>query len=48
MTPLRRRMIDALVLHGKAARTQEAYARKRLMLARSRNWRGTTGAARTR
>ena len=25
MTPLRQRMLDALVLHGKAARTQEAY-----------------------
>ncbi|MFN7571086.1 MAG: tyrosine-type recombinase/integrase [Betaproteobacteria bacterium] len=25
MTPLRRKMIDALVLHGKAARTQESY-----------------------
>ena len=25
MTPLRQRMFDALVLHGKAARTQQAY-----------------------
>lgn len=25
MTPLRQRMLDALVLHGKAARTQQAY-----------------------
>jgi site-specific recombinase XerD len=34
MTPLRRRMIDALVLHGKAARTQEAYVGAVAQLAR--------------
>lgn len=34
MTPLRRRMIDALVLHGKAARTQEAYVAAVAHLAR--------------
>lgn len=34
MTPLRRRMIDALVLHGKAARTQEAYVSAVAQLAR--------------
>lgn len=34
MTPLRRRMIDALVLHGKAARTQEAYVSAIAQLAR--------------
>jgi len=30
MTPLRQRMLDALVLHGKAARTQEAYIDQRI------------------
>lgn len=34
MTPLRRRMLDALVLHGKAARTQEAYISAVAQLAR--------------
>lgn len=34
MTPLRQRMIDALVLHGKAARTQEAYVSAVAHLAR--------------
>ncbi len=34
MTPLRQRMIDALVLHGKAARTQEAYVAAVAHLAR--------------
>jgi len=34
MTPLRRRMIDALVLHGKAARTQESYIGAVAQLAR--------------
>lgn len=34
MTPLRQRMIDALVLHGKAARTQEAYVGAVAQLAR--------------
>ena len=34
MTPLRQRMIDALVLHGKAARTQEAYIAAVAQLAR--------------
>jgi site-specific recombinase XerD len=34
MTPLRRRMLDALVLHGKATRTQEAYISAVAQLAR--------------
>ena len=34
MTPLRRRMIDALILHGKAARTQESYVGAVAQLAR--------------
>ena len=34
MTPLRRRMLDALVLHGKAKRTQEAYISAVAQLAR--------------
>ena len=34
MTPLRQRMLDALVLHGKAARTQEAYIEAVAKLAR--------------
>lgn len=34
MTPLRQRMIDALVLHGKAARTQQAYLSAVAQLAR--------------
>jgi len=34
MTPLRQRMIDALVLHGKAERTQEAYVGAVAQLAR--------------
>lgn len=34
MTPLRQRMLDALVLHGKAARTQEAYVGAVAQLAR--------------
>jgi integrase/recombinase XerD len=34
MTPLRQRMIDALVLHGKAARTQQAYIAAVAQLAR--------------
>jgi len=34
MTPLRQRMLDALVLHGKAARTQEAYISAVAQLAR--------------
>jgi integrase/recombinase XerD len=34
MTPLRRRMIDALVLHGKAERTQQAYVGAVAQLAR--------------
>lgn len=34
MTPLRQRMLDALVLHGKAARTQEAYVSAVAQLAR--------------
>ena len=34
MTPLRQRMLDALVLHGKAPRTQEAYISAVAQLAR--------------
>ena len=34
MTPLRRRMLDALVLHGKAKRTQDAYISAVAQLAR--------------
>lgn len=34
MTPLRRRMLDALVLHGKARRTQQAYISAVAQLAR--------------
>ena len=34
MTPLRQRMHDALVLHGKAARTQDAYIEAVARLAR--------------
>jgi hypothetical protein len=34
MTPLRRRMLEALVLHGKAQRTQEAYISAVAQLAR--------------
>jgi len=34
MTPLRRRMLDALVLHGKAQRTQDAYISAVAQLAR--------------
>ncbi len=34
MTPLRQRMIDALVLHGKAARTQQSYIAAVAQLAR--------------
>jgi hypothetical protein len=40
MTPLRRRMLDALVLHGKAKRTQTTHRSP------SQGWRGTGAADR--